>query len=94
MECFLSNYKFIELFIYFLVFINEVGNDVAAKAVEVAANYIKKTPSLGFTVEIVSVEGNRTDSKGLLEQSKWYSFNLFLWAIKNNNKNTIAAKIL
>lgn len=52
------------------MFINEVGNDVAAKAVEVAANYIKKTPSLGFTVEIVSVEGNRTDSKGLLEQSK------------------------
>lgn len=67
-------FQIINLFIYFscffLVFINEVGNDVAAKAVEVAANYIKKTPSLGFTVEIVSVEGNRTDSKGLLEQSK------------------------
>lgn len=60
-----------------------------------AANYIKKTPSLGFTVEIVSVEGNRTDSKGLLEQSKWYSFNKFLWAIKKTKKkNTIAAKSL
>lgn len=88
MECFLSNYKFISSN-FISVFINEVGNDVAAKAVEVAANYIKKTPSLGFTVEIVSVEGNRTDSKGLLEQSKWYS--IFM---SNKIKNTIAAEIL
>lgn len=49
------------------VFINEVGNEIAQKAVDVAVNYIKKTPSLGLSVEIMSVEGNRTDSKGLLE---------------------------
>jgi hypothetical protein len=49
------------------VFINEVGNELAQKAVDVAINYIKKTPSLGLSVEVMAVEGNRTDSKGLLE---------------------------
>jgi glutamate receptor, ionotropic, invertebrate len=44
-----------------------VGNEIAQKAVDVAINYIKKTPSLGLSVEIMVVEGNRTDSKGLLE---------------------------
>jgi ionotropic glutamate receptor len=52
------------------VFINEVGNDISAKAVDVAINYIKKNPSLGLSVELASVEGNRSDSKGLLESSK------------------------
>ena len=54
----------------FEVFVNEVGNDVASKAVDVAVNYIKKNPNLGLSVEIMAVEGNRTDSKGLLEASK------------------------
>jgi hypothetical protein len=49
------------------VFINEVGNDIAQKSVDVAVNYIKKMPSLGLSVEVMAVEGNRTDSKGLLE---------------------------
>lgn len=49
------------------MFVNEVGNEVAAKAVDVAVNYIKKNPSLGLSVEVMAVEGNRTDSKGLLE---------------------------
>ncbi|XP_055686801.1 ionotropic receptor 25a [Lutzomyia longipalpis] len=50
-----------------VLYINEVGNDIAAKAVDVAVNYVKKNPNLGLSVEVVSVEGNRTDSKGLLE---------------------------
>nr|QGW50660.1 ionotropic receptor 18 [Propsilocerus akamusi] len=50
-----------------VLFVNEVGNEVAAKAVDVAVNYIKKNPSLGLSVEVMAVEGNRTDSKGLLE---------------------------
>lgn len=54
----------------FLVYINEVGNDVAAKAVDVALNYVKKNPSLGLSVDLINVEGNRTDSKGMLEASK------------------------
>ena len=54
------------------MFVNEVGNDVASKAVDVAVNYIKKNPNLGLSVEIMAVEGNRTDSKGLLEASKIY----------------------
>lgn len=49
------------------MFINEVGNEIAQKAVDVAVNYIKKMPSLGLSVEVMTVEGNRTDSKGLLE---------------------------
>lgn len=47
-----------------------MGNEVASKAVDVAVNYIKKNPNLGLSVEIMAVEGNRTDSKGLLEASK------------------------
>lgn len=52
------------------VYINEVGNDVAAKSVNIALNYVKKTPSLGLSVDMVTVEGNRTDSKGMLEASE------------------------
>lgn len=44
-----------------------MGNDIAQKSVDVAVNYIKKMPSLGLSVEVMAVEGNRTDSKGLLE---------------------------
>ena len=54
------------------MFINEVGNEVASKAVDVAVNYIKKNPNLGLSVEIMAVEGNRSDSKGLLEASEEY----------------------
>lgn len=54
-------------FYYNAVFINEVGNDIAQKSVDMAVNYIKKNSNLGLSVEVVSVEGNRTDSKGLLE---------------------------
>ncbi|XP_038112926.1 ionotropic receptor 25a isoform X7 [Culex quinquefasciatus] len=50
-----------------VLFVNEVGNDLAQVAVDVALNYIRKNPSLGLSVELLSVEGNRTDSKGLLE---------------------------
>ncbi|KAL7042223.1 hypothetical protein ACKWTF_001073 [Chironomus riparius] len=50
-----------------VLFINEVGNDIAQKAFEVAIGYIKKNPNLGLSVEYTLVEGNRTDSKGLLE---------------------------
>ncbi|XP_001660418.2 ionotropic receptor 25a [Aedes aegypti] len=50
-----------------VLFVNEVGNDLAQVAVDVALNYIRKNPSLGLSVELLTVEGNRTDSKGLLE---------------------------
>lgn len=50
-----------------IVFINEVGNDVAQKAVDVALTYISKNQNLGLSVDLTVVEGNRTDSKGLLE---------------------------
>ena len=41
---------------------------------DVAVNYIKKNTHLGISVELMAVEGNRTDSKGLLEASEEYMF--------------------
>lgn len=55
---------------YFQVFINEVDNDPASQAVEIVLNYIKKNPSLGLSVQLMPIEGNRTDSKKFLESSK------------------------
>jgi hypothetical protein len=67
-QIFLYNEIFLHIHLYsFIVFINEVGNDVAQKAVNVAVDYVKKTSELGMSVEVMAVEGNRTDSKGLLE---------------------------
>lgn len=54
------------------VFVNEVDNDLASKAVAVALNYIKKNTNLGISVEVISVEGNRTESKRFLEDSKQF----------------------
>lgn len=39
---------------------------MANVAIEVALNYVKKNPQLGMSVEMVYVEGNRTESKDLL----------------------------
>lgn len=55
----------------FKVFINEVDNDQASQAVDIALTYIKKNPSLGLSVQVLSVDGNRTDSKKFLENSKY-----------------------
>lgn len=54
----------------FIVFVNEEGNMVADKAVEVAVNYIKKNNKLGVSADTRKVVGNRTDSTGLLESCK------------------------
>uniref|UniRef100_A0A182X1S1 Ionotropic glutamate receptor C-terminal domain-containing protein n=1 Tax=Anopheles quadriannulatus TaxID=34691 RepID=A0A182X1S1_ANOQN len=48
-------------------FVNEVDNNLANVAVEVALNYVKKNPQLGLSVDMMYVEGNRTDSKDLLQ---------------------------
>lgn len=50
------------------MFINEVTNDVAQKAVDVACNYLRKNQNLGLNVYLTVVEGNRTDGKGLREE--------------------------
>uniref|UniRef100_A0A182YN05 Ionotropic receptor 25a n=1 Tax=Anopheles stephensi TaxID=30069 RepID=A0A182YN05_ANOST len=50
-----------------ILFVNEVDNNLANVAVEVALNYVKKNPQLGLSVEMMYVEGNRTDSKDLLQ---------------------------
>lgn len=54
----------------FLVFVNEVDNDQASEAFDVALSYIKKNPNLGVSVDVIQAQGNRTDSKVFLDSSK------------------------
>lgn len=67
------------------VYINEVGNDVAAKSVNIALNYVKKNPSLGLSVDMVTVEGNRSDSKGMLEASEWFECHYHIHTYSTNH---------
>lgn len=48
------------------MFLNEVNNDQATLAMETVKQYALKN-SLGFTLNVMSVDGNRTDSKMFLE---------------------------
>lgn len=52
------------------MFVNEEGNLVAEKAVDVATNYIKKNNKLGVNTDPVKVVGNRSDASGLLDSCK------------------------
>lgn len=52
------------------VYVNEEGNLVAEKAVEVALEYVKRNINVGIKVEIERVVGNRTDAKGTLDSCK------------------------
>lgn len=51
----------------FSVFVNEEGNEVADKAVDVAMTYLKKNSRLGVSVDLRKVVGNRTESNVFLE---------------------------
>lgn len=62
------------------MFVNEVDNDQAAQAIEIALTYIKKNPNLGLSVQVISVEGNRTDSKKFLETI----CSRYIESVKNN----------
>lgn len=54
------------------VFINEADNEQAAQAVDIVLTFIKKNPGLGLSVKLMTVDGNRTDSRKFLENSKQY----------------------
>lgn len=54
-----------------------MDNEPATKAVEVVLTYLKKNPSYGLSVQIESIEANKTDAKILLEASK---FILLTWS--------------
>lgn len=56
---------------------NEVDNEPATQAIDIVNNYIKKNPSLGISIELQMVEGNRTESKKFLENSKFRRFTRF-----------------
>lgn len=74
---------FIHYFKSNLVFVNEVDNDQATEAFEVALSYIKKNPNLGVSVDVIQAQGNRTDSKIFLDASKkLYFLNKFRATIK------------
>lgn len=63
---------FILRYILILVFVNEEGNLVAEKAIEVAVNYIKKNNKLGVNTDPVRVVGNRSDASGLLDSRSYF----------------------
>lgn len=61
-----------------------MDNEPATKAVEVVLTYLKKNPSYGLSVQIESIEANKTDAKILLEASKlilvtWSSIIHIIW---------------
>lgn len=58
-------------FVFFSVYVNEEGNTVADKAIDVAMNYIKKTSKLGLSVEMKRVVGNRSDSQNILDSRNY-----------------------
>lgn len=56
------------------MFINEADNEQAAQAVDIVLTFIKKNPGLGLSVKLISVDGNRTDSRKFLENSNAFFF--------------------
>lgn len=52
------------------MYVNEEGNNVAEKAVDVALTYTNREQKVGVKVNMQKVVGNRTDAKGLLESRK------------------------
>lgn len=54
----------------FVVYVNEEYNTIADRAFKVAQEYVRRNPNLGLGVDAVEVLGNRSDAKGLLEESK------------------------
>uniref|UniRef100_A0A1I8PVZ8 Ionotropic glutamate receptor C-terminal domain-containing protein n=2 Tax=Stomoxys calcitrans TaxID=35570 RepID=A0A1I8PVZ8_STOCA len=50
-----------------VLFINELDNYVASKAVDVVQTYLEKNSNYGLALRIDKVEANKTDAKGLLE---------------------------
>lgn len=54
---------------FFSVFINELDNDPATKAIETVQTYLKKNSNYGLSLQIDKIEANKTDAKALLETS-------------------------
>ncbi|CAG9857523.1 unnamed protein product [Phyllotreta striolata] len=50
-----------------VLFVNEEGNEVADRALDVALTYLKKNTKLGISVDLRRVVGNRTDSNSFLD---------------------------
>ncbi|NP_001273813.1 glutamate receptor ionotropic, kainate 4-like precursor [Musca domestica] len=50
-----------------VLFINELDNDPASKAIDIVQTYLKKNSNYGLSVQIDKIEANKTDAKALLE---------------------------
>nr|AID61273.1 ionotropic receptor [Calliphora stygia] len=50
-----------------VLFINELDNDPATKAIETVQTYLKKNSNYGLSLQIDKIEANKTDAKALLE---------------------------
>lgn len=54
---------------FFSVFINDIDNDQASKAMDIVQTYLKKNSNYGLSLQIDKIEANKTDAKALLESS-------------------------
>ncbi|XP_075152081.1 ionotropic receptor 25a [Haematobia irritans] len=50
-----------------VLFINELDNDAASKAIDIVQTYLKKNSNYGLSLQIDKIEANKTDAKALLE---------------------------
>lgn len=57
------------IFAIFSVFINDIDNDQASKAMDIVQTYLKKNSNYGLSLQIDKIEANKTDAKALLESS-------------------------
>uniref|UniRef100_A0A1B6C9G0 Uncharacterized protein n=1 Tax=Clastoptera arizonana TaxID=38151 RepID=A0A1B6C9G0_9HEMI len=49
-----------------VLFVNEYGNTVAEKSIEVALNYLRKNPRYGINVEIIKIKSSDSDPQEFL----------------------------
>lgn len=53
------------------MFINEVDNDPASKALEIVQTYLKKNSNYGFSLQMDKLEIGRTSAQEDIEQSAY-----------------------
>lgn len=54
-----------------IVFINELGNYEANRAATTVLNYVAETPSLGISIQLNRIHGNRSEPKLFLKERMW-----------------------
>lgn len=57
----------ISILCFSIVFINESGNEEAYQAVKTVVDYAAENPTLGLSINLTQVQGNRSQPKEFLE---------------------------